>query len=166
MHRHRGGGARADDGRGRRGRPHRALDPGHRAGRPRQRHRRVRRDEQQLQPDVPDLARGRERASKASGTSIADRPAVEPPERPGREAEMPIRILAESWDQLRKAWEGTDEERPPVLILVCKNTRLASVIYAWLSDRFDLVLEAKGGRDEKADIKVQAAERWVAAVNA
>ena len=29
-----------------------------------------------------------------------------------------------------------------------------------------LILEAEGGRDEKAEIKVQAAERWVAAVNA
>jgi type III restriction enzyme len=29
-----------------------------------------------------------------------------------------------------------------------------------------LVLETKGGRDEKADVKAQAAARWVAAVNA
>jgi type III restriction enzyme len=29
-----------------------------------------------------------------------------------------------------------------------------------------LILETKGGRDEIAEIKVQAAERWVAAVNA
>ena len=29
-----------------------------------------------------------------------------------------------------------------------------------------LILEVKGGRDEKADVKAQAAERWVAAVNA
>jgi type III restriction enzyme len=29
-----------------------------------------------------------------------------------------------------------------------------------------LILETKGGRDEKAEVKVQAAERWVAAVNA
>ena len=29
-----------------------------------------------------------------------------------------------------------------------------------------LILETKGGRDEVADVKAQAAERWVAAVNA
>jgi type III restriction enzyme len=56
------------------------------------------------------------------------------PEAVLREAETPIRILAESWDELRKAWEGTDEDRPPVLILVCKNTKLASLIYGWLAE--------------------------------
>src|SRR6266545_2749171 len=56
------------------------------------------------------------------------------PEAVLREAEMPIRLLAYSWDDLRKAWEGTDEERPPVLILVCKNTKLASLIYGWLAE--------------------------------
>jgi type III restriction enzyme len=35
-----------------------------------------------------------------------------------------------------------------------------------LDDGVTLVLETKGGRDEKADVKEQAAERWVAAVNA
>lgn len=55
------------------------------------------------------------------------------PEAVLREAETPVRLLAYSWDDLRKAWEGTDEERPPVLILVCKNTKLASVIYNWLA---------------------------------
>ncbi|HET8895378.1 MAG TPA: hypothetical protein VFM96_14905, partial [Gaiellaceae bacterium] len=56
------------------------------------------------------------------------------PEAVLREAETPIRLLAYSWDDLRKAWEGTDEERPPVLILVCKNTKLASLIYGWLAE--------------------------------
>jgi type III restriction enzyme len=35
-----------------------------------------------------------------------------------------------------------------------------------LDNGVTLVLEPKGGRDEKADVKAQAAERWVAAVNA
>ena len=56
------------------------------------------------------------------------------PEAVLREAETPIRLLAYSWDDLRKAWDGTDEERPPVLILVCKNTKLASLIYGWLAE--------------------------------
>ena len=35
-----------------------------------------------------------------------------------------------------------------------------------LDNGLTLILEAKGGRDEKADLKAQAAKRWVAAVNA
>src|SRR5438270_3743958 len=55
------------------------------------------------------------------------------PEAVLREAAMPIELLAFDWDILRKSWEGTDEQRPPVLIIVCKNTKLASVIYDWLT---------------------------------
>jgi type III restriction enzyme len=56
------------------------------------------------------------------------------PEAVLREAATPIQLLAFSWEDLRKSWEGTDEERPPVLIIVCKNTKLASVIYGWLAE--------------------------------
>src|SRR5207244_1738538 len=49
-------------------------------------------------------------------------------------AAQPIRLLAGAWEELRHEWaEEGDDERPPVLILVCKNTRLASVIYHWLA---------------------------------
>lgn len=50
-------------------------------------------------------------------------------------AEHPIRLLALAWEELREEWanEG-DDLRPPVLILVCKNTRLAGVIYDWLAE--------------------------------
>jgi len=52
-----------------------------------------------------------------------------------RWAEHPIRLLALSWDELRKEWESEgDDERPPVLILVCKNTKLAGVLYDWLAE--------------------------------
>jgi type III restriction enzyme len=56
------------------------------------------------------------------------------PEAVLREAAMPVELLAFDWDLLRKAWEGTDEERPPVMIIVCKNTKLASVLYSWLAE--------------------------------
>jgi type III restriction enzyme len=56
------------------------------------------------------------------------------PEAVLREAATPIQLLAFSWEELRKAWADSDEERPPVLILVCKNTKLASVIYSWLAE--------------------------------
>jgi type III restriction enzyme len=50
-------------------------------------------------------------------------------------AEHPIRLLAQSWEELRREWEGEgDDRRPPVLILVCKNTKLAGVIYDWIAE--------------------------------
>jgi type III restriction enzyme len=48
-------------------------------------------------------------------------------------AHTPIELLAQDWDGLREQWESGDEERPPVLILVCKNTKLAGVVYEWLA---------------------------------
>ena len=56
------------------------------------------------------------------------------PEAVLREAETPIRLLAYAWEELRKAWEDDEDERPPVLIVVCKNTKLASVVYGWLAE--------------------------------
>jgi type III restriction enzyme len=51
-----------------------------------------------------------------------------------RYAEQPIRLLAGSWEKEREEWAESDEERPPVFILVCKNTKLAGVIYDWLAE--------------------------------
>jgi type III restriction enzyme len=50
-------------------------------------------------------------------------------------ANTPIAMLGGLWDEMRKDWaERDDENRPPVFILVCKNTRLARVIYEWLAE--------------------------------
>ena len=56
------------------------------------------------------------------------------PEAVLRFAEHPIRLLAGAWEEERQEWAATDEERPPVFILVCKNTRLAGVIYEWIAE--------------------------------
>ena len=57
------------------------------------------------------------------------------PEAVLRYAEAPIRLIAGAWEELRQEWaEEGDDDRPPVLILVCKNTRLAAVIYEWLAE--------------------------------
>ena len=50
-------------------------------------------------------------------------------------AHTPIAILAGIWDVLRKEWEATkdDDPRPPVFIIVCKNTKIAKVIFDWLA---------------------------------
>src|SRR5579862_3380849 len=50
-----------------------------------------------------------------------------------RYAEQPIRLLAGAWEEERAEWAASDEDRPPVFILVCKNTKLAGVIYEWLA---------------------------------
>jgi ParB-like nuclease domain len=50
-------------------------------------------------------------------------------------ANMPIVMLGGLWNEMRKEWaERDDENRPPVFILVCKNTRIARVIYEWLAE--------------------------------
>ena len=49
-------------------------------------------------------------------------------------AHHPIAILGGHWEQqLEKKAEG-DDPRPPVFILVCKNTKIAKAIYEWLAE--------------------------------
>ncbi len=47
---------------------------------------------------------------------------------------MPTELLGEDWLRLLGNWGDEGEERPPVFILVCKNTRLAKVVYEWLAE--------------------------------
>ena len=50
-------------------------------------------------------------------------------------AHVPLAMLGGLWDALREEWEQReDESRPPVFIIVCKNTALAKVIYRWLAE--------------------------------
>jgi type III restriction enzyme len=50
-------------------------------------------------------------------------------------ANTPIAMLGGLWDEMRMEWAARDDEnRPPVFILVCKNTRIARVIYEWLAE--------------------------------
>jgi type III restriction enzyme len=47
----------------------------------------------------------------------------------------PIALLAGLWEELRRKWdEVKDDPRPPVFILVCKNTQIAKLIYEWLGE--------------------------------
>ena len=71
-------------------------------------------------------------------------PRLTPAERGGRRgsakpeailkhAHVPIAMLGGLWELLRHEWARRDEsERPPVFIIVCKNTALAKVIHRWL----------------------------------
>jgi type III restriction enzyme len=51
-------------------------------------------------------------------------------------AHHPIAMLAGLWEEVRAAWEleRRDDPRPPVFIIVCKNTLLAKVIHEWLAN--------------------------------
>jgi type III restriction enzyme len=50
-------------------------------------------------------------------------------------ANTPISMLAAYWDEMRREWEGRPEDpRPPVFILVCKNTKIAKVLYEWIGE--------------------------------
>jgi len=50
-------------------------------------------------------------------------------------AHHPIAMLGGLWEGTWRSWQAEeDESRPPVYILVCKNTALANVIYEWLGN--------------------------------
>ena len=50
-------------------------------------------------------------------------------------ANAPVSMLAAYWDELRLEWEVRKEDpRPPVFILVCKNTKIARVLYEWIGE--------------------------------
>jgi type III restriction enzyme len=49
-------------------------------------------------------------------------------------ADHPIAILGGLWQNLLEEWQrDANEPRPPVFILVCKNTKIAKVMYEWLA---------------------------------
>ena len=50
-------------------------------------------------------------------------------------AHTPIAMLAGLWEMLRQEKERDGQDpRPPVFIIVCKNTRIAKVIYDWIAE--------------------------------
>jgi type III restriction enzyme len=49
-------------------------------------------------------------------------------------AQHPITILGGQWEEIRQEWSSTDEPRPPVFIIVCKNTKIAKTVYEWIAE--------------------------------
>ena len=50
-------------------------------------------------------------------------------------ANTPIAMLAGLWEELRAEWQAhKDDPRPPVFIIVCKNTAIAKLVYEWLAE--------------------------------
>ncbi|MBI3106973.1 MAG: DEAD/DEAH box helicase family protein [Candidatus Rokubacteria bacterium] len=49
-------------------------------------------------------------------------------------AATPVAMLGGLWEELRAEWEQRkDDPRPPVFIIVCRNTAIAKVVYEWLA---------------------------------
>jgi len=50
-------------------------------------------------------------------------------------AHTPIAMLGGEWEKLREDMAAQkNDPRPPVFIIVCKNTKIAKVVYAWLGE--------------------------------
>jgi len=50
-------------------------------------------------------------------------------------AHTPLSMLGGLWEEMRAAWAAhRHDPRPPVFIIVCKNTNIARVIYEWLAE--------------------------------
>jgi type III restriction enzyme len=49
-------------------------------------------------------------------------------------AHTPMAMLAGLWEAEREQWRKNGESRPPVFIMVCKNTALANVVFDWLAN--------------------------------
>lgn len=52
-------------------------------------------------------------------------------------AHTPIAMLGGLWEATIAEWASGKEPRPPVFILVCKNTAIAKVIFEWLAEGKD-----------------------------
>jgi len=56
------------------------------------------------------------------------------PEAVLKHAALPINQLAGLWEEECKHWQHQREPRTPVFIIVCKNTKIAKVIFEWLAE--------------------------------
>ena len=70
-----------------------------------------------------------------TATERGGRRASVKPEAVLKYAHSPIAMLGGLWEELRAEWQASREDgRPPVFILVCKNTRIAKVVHEWLAE--------------------------------
>ena len=49
-------------------------------------------------------------------------------------AHAPIAILGGDYREHLDQWQARGEERPPVFIIVCKNTKIAALVYEWIAE--------------------------------
>ncbi len=73
--------------------------------------------------------------SKLTPAERGARRAAPKPEAVLKWSHHPIALLGGLWDELRREWEAhRSDPRPPVFIIVCKNTKIAKAIYEWLGE--------------------------------
>lgn len=46
----------------------------------------------------------------------------------------PLGIMIGDWEQTLRDWQASEEVRPPVFIVVCRDTKLAKVVYEWIAE--------------------------------
>ncbi|HEX9051191.1 MAG TPA: hypothetical protein VF841_11725 [Anaeromyxobacter sp.] len=49
-------------------------------------------------------------------------------------AAAPLTLLGGHWRDTFRAWKEAGQPRPPVFIVVCKNTKIAKVVFEWIGD--------------------------------
>jgi len=59
----------------------------------------------------------------------------DPKAKPDTHGHHPIAMLGGLWEKDAEDWKANrDDPRPPVFILVCKNTQIARVVYDWIAE--------------------------------
>lgn len=87
--------------------------------------------------------------TKLTAREKGGRKAMVNPEAVLKWVNQPIQMTGDDWRETLEGWATTpDEVRPPVLILVCKNTKLAKVIYEWLAEGWSSLEVPHSGIDE------------------
>jgi type III restriction enzyme len=56
------------------------------------------------------------------------------PEAVLKHAAQPIAMLAGEWRKTFEEWKAHEDRRPPVFILVCKDIKIAKVVYEWIAE--------------------------------
>jgi type III restriction enzyme len=72
--------------------------------------------------------------SKLSGAERGRGQSGPKPEAVLKHASTPISILAGEWRKTFDEWQSHEDGRPPVFILVCKDIRIAKVVYEWIAE--------------------------------
>lgn len=45
-----------------------------------------------------------------------------------------LAMIAGEWERVRQDWAASEDPRPPVLIVVCKDTKLAKLVHEWIGE--------------------------------
>jgi type III restriction enzyme len=72
--------------------------------------------------------------ARLTSTERGGRRASPKPEAVVKWAQPAIASLAGLWEAARLDWDKDGEARPPVFILVCKNTKISKVVFDWIAE--------------------------------